>query len=123
MAAIAKRVEPSTSREKNLEEQLKFQKRLNAVTNKIHSAKDTNDILLNLQGEILSIFDADRVTIYVIDGVKKEIVSRFKTGDEIGEIRVPINNQSISGYCALSGKVVNIANAYDDNELKRIIRN
>ncbi|MBW1862303.1 MAG: GspE/PulE family protein [Deltaproteobacteria bacterium] len=120
MAAIVKRFEPPTSREKNLEEQLKFQKRLNNVTNKIHSAKDTNDILLNLQGEILSIFDADRVTIYVVDGVKKEIVSRFKTGDEIGEIRVPINNHSISGYCALSGKVVNIANAYDDNELKRI---
>ena len=120
MAAIAKKVEQISSREKNLEEQLKFQKRLNSVTNKIHSAKDTNDILLNLQDEILSIFDADRITIYVVDGVNKQIVSRFKTGDEIGEIRVPINNQSISGYCALSGKIVNIANAYDDNELKRI---
>ena len=105
---------------KSLEEQLKFQKRLNSITNKIHSAKDTNDILLNLQGEILSLCDADRITIYVVDGVRKQIVSRFKTGDEVNEIRVPISNESISGYCAANGKVVNILNAYDENELRRI---
>ncbi|MFH1487354.1 MAG: GspE/PulE family protein [Pseudomonadota bacterium] len=120
MAAIAKKVEEDDPREKTLEEQLKFQKRLNNITNKIHSAKDTNDILLNLQSDILSLFDADRITIYVVDGAKKQIVSRFKTGSEVGEIRVPVNNASISGYCASSGKVVNIANAYDENELRRL---
>ncbi|MEW6665942.1 MAG: GspE/PulE family protein [Thermodesulfobacteriota bacterium] len=120
MVAIAKEADAPVSREKSLEEQLRFQKRLNNITLKIHSAKDTNDILLNLQGEILSLFDADRITIYVVDGVKKQIVSRFKTGDEVSEIRVPISNESISGYCAASGKMVNILNAYDDNELKRI---
>ena len=120
MAAIAKKEDSSLSREAALEQQLQFQKRLNNITNKIHSAKDTNDILLNLQSEILSLFDADRITIYVVDGVKKQIVSRFKTGTEVAEIRVPISNESISGYCAASGKVVNITNAYDDNELRRI---
>jgi type II secretory ATPase GspE/PulE/Tfp pilus assembly ATPase PilB-like protein len=120
MVAIAREAESPVSREKSLEEQLKFQKRLNNITNKIHSAKDTNDILLNLQGEILSVFDADRITIYVVDGAKKQIVSRFKTGEEVAEIRVPISNESISGYCAASGKIVNIINAYDDIELKRI---
>ena len=106
--------------ERSLEQQLEFQKRLNNITNKIHSAKDTNDILLNLQSDILGLFDADRITIYVVDGVKKQIVSRFKTGDEVGEIRVPVGNESISGYCAASGKVVSIADAYDDEELRRI---
>ncbi|MFC1821518.1 ATPase, T2SS/T4P/T4SS family [Thermodesulfobacteriota bacterium] len=119
MAAIARK-EAAATKERTLEEQLKFQKRLNNITNKIHSAKDTNDILLNLQEEILGLFDADRITIYVVDGPKREIVSRFKTGDEIGEIRVPVKNESISGYCAASGKVVNIVNAYDENELLRI---
>jgi type II secretory ATPase GspE/PulE/Tfp pilus assembly ATPase PilB-like protein len=105
---------------RSLEEQLKFQKRLNKITNKIHSANDTNDILLNLQDEILGLFDADRITIYVVDGMRKQIVSRFKTGDEVAEIRVPIGNESISGYCAATGKVVNILNAYDESELKRL---
>jgi hypothetical protein len=110
----------TVSREKKLELQLRFQKRLQFITNKINSAKDTDDILLNLQEEILSLFDADRITIYIVDGVRKEIVSRFKTGNEVSEIRVPITKQSIAGYCALSGKVVNIADAYDENELAGI---
>ena len=120
MAVVESKRNQSNVREKSLEEQLKFQKRLNHITNRIHSAKDTDDILLNLQGEILSLFDADRITIYVVDGAKRQIYSRFKTGDEVNEIRVTINNESISGYCASSGKLLNISNAYDDHELKRI---
>jgi hypothetical protein len=120
MAAIAKKIDEVSSRESILEQQLQFQKRLNNITNKIHSAKDTNDILLNLQSEILGLFAADRITIYVVDGVNKQIVSRFKTGSEVAEIRVAVNNTSISGYCAASGKTVNITNAYDQNELRRI---
>lgn len=104
----------------SLEEQLEFQKRLNKITNKIHSAKDTNDILLNLQAEILSLFDADRITIYVVDGARKEIVSKVKTGNEVDEIRVPIDKGSISGYCASTGRTLTIRDAYDKNELKSI---
>ena len=103
-----------------LEEQLEYQKTLNRITNRIHSAKDTDDILLHLQGEILSLFDADRITVYVVDSVKDEIVSRLKTGDEINEIRVPISTGSISGYCAVSGDIVNIADVYNQGELRRI---
>ncbi|MBW2206531.1 MAG: Flp pilus assembly complex ATPase component TadA [Deltaproteobacteria bacterium] len=120
MVAIARNAGPAAAGEKSLEEQLQFQKRLNNITNKIHSARDTNDILINLQDDILALMDADRITIYVVDGVNKQLVSRFKTGDEVSEIRVPINNESISGYCAVSGKIVNIVNAYDDIELNRI---
>jgi len=120
MAVIATKPDQTVSREATLELQLQFQKKLNNITNKIHSAKDTNDILLNLQNDILGLFDADRITIYVVDGLKKQIVSRLKTGTEIAEYRVSIDNSSISGYCASTGKMVNIRNAYDDNELKRI---
>jgi type II secretory ATPase GspE/PulE/Tfp pilus assembly ATPase PilB-like protein len=106
--------------DKSLEEQLRFQKKLNHITNRIHAAKDTNDILLNLQHEILSLFDADRITIYMVDGIKKQIVSKFKTGNEVAEIRVPLGTGSISGYCAASGRLINITNAYDEKELKAI---
>ena len=103
-----------------LQKELQFSKRLNFITNKINSSKDIDDILINLREDILSLFDADRLTIYVVDGISKEIVSRFKTGEEINEIRVPINNTSIAGYSAKSGKMANIGNAYDYDELKRI---
>ena len=98
MDAIVRKKDEAVSREKSLEEQLKFQKQLNYITNKIHGARDTNDILLNLQSEILGLFDVDRMTIYVIDGAKKDVVSRVKTGDEIDEIRVPLSNESIAGH-------------------------
>jgi type II secretory ATPase GspE/PulE/Tfp pilus assembly ATPase PilB-like protein len=106
--------------DQSLEEQLKFQKKLNNITNRIHAAKDTNDILLNLQNDILGLLDADRITIYMVDGIRKQIVSKFKTGNEIAEIRVPLGNGSIAGYCAASGRIINISNAYDDQQLKSI---
>ena len=103
-----------------LQKELQFSKKLNFITNKINASKDIDDILINLRESILSVFDADRITIYVVDGANKEIVSRFKTGEELNEIRVPLNNKSISGYCGTSGKVINIINAYDNDELKKI---
>jgi type II secretory ATPase GspE/PulE/Tfp pilus assembly ATPase PilB-like protein len=120
MAAIVRNVEQSATAGKSLEEQLRFQKRLNSITNSIHSTRDTNEILLNLQDEILGLFDADRITIYVVDGVKKQVVSRFKTGNEVAEIRVPIGSDSIAGYCAASGRVLAVADAHDEKEIKRI---
>ncbi len=120
MCALLRKKEAEERRGRTLEEELEFQKKLNYITNKIHSARDTDDILLNLQEDILSLFDADRITIYVVDGIRKQIVSRFKTGDEINEIRVPIEKSSIAGYCAATGSVVNIKDAYDDNELRSI---
>ena len=103
-----------------LQKELQFRKKLNFITNKIHSSKDIDDILINLKESIIGLFDADRLTIYVVDGPTKDIVSRFKTGEEINEIRVPINDTSIAGYSAKSGKIANIVNAYDDNQLKKI---
>ena len=120
MGVFLKKVADSASKKRSLEEQLEYQKKLNNITNRIHSASDTNDILLNLQNEMLGLFDADRITVYVVDGIRKQIVSRFKTGDEINEIRVPIDNGSIAGYCAASGKVVNLLDVYNEDELKRI---
>jgi type II secretory ATPase GspE/PulE/Tfp pilus assembly ATPase PilB-like protein len=120
MCAMPKTLNSLEAREKSLEEQLEYHKKLNNIANKIHSASDTNDILLNLQSEILSLFNAYRITVYVVDGIKREIVSRFKSGDEVNEIRVPINHASISGYCAASGKLVNIGDVYNDAELKQI---
>ena len=105
---------------KTLEEQLKYQKRLNDITNKIHSAKDTNDILLKLHTDLLEFFDADRLTVYVVDTAKREIYSKIKTGDEPIEIRVPISKKSLAGYCATTGKLLNIKDVRDSNELQCI---
>src|SRR5262249_24484392 len=51
---------------------------------------------------------------------KKEIYSRFLDLNEIKEIRVPFNEQSVVGFVARNRKVINIADAYDAAELLRL---
>ena len=99
---------------------LSYYKALHDLANQIHAAKDINEILINLKDSILSLFDADRITIYVVDGKRKEIYSRFKAGNNPEEIRVAINNKSIAGYTANNAQISNIVNAYDSRELTLI---
>ncbi len=120
MAVSLKKTDDLDSNDKPIEQQLEYQKRLNNITHRIHAATDTNDILLNLQEEILSFFDADRITVYVVDGIRRQIVSKFKTGNEVSEIRVNISNDSIAGFCASTGKVINIGDVNDVEELRNI---
>jgi type II secretory ATPase GspE/PulE/Tfp pilus assembly ATPase PilB-like protein len=120
MAGIAKGTSQADSQKNSPQEEQRSKKRLNAITNKIESAKNTEDVLLSIQKEILDLFEADRMTVYVVDGANRQVVSKFKTGSEVNEIRVPIGGDSIAGYCAASGKMISIANAYDAKELKKI---
>ena len=108
---------------KDMQEQrqkLYYYKALHDIANQIHSAKNMDEILIDLRDQILSLFDAERTTIYVMDAQKKHIFSRFKVGDIPTEIRLPINNRSIAGYTANNAQVTNITNAYDNHELNMI---
>jgi hypothetical protein len=109
------------AREPNHQQKLSYYKALHDIGNQIHAAKDINEILINLREKILSLFDADRITIYVVDGKRKEVYSRFAAG-AIQEIRVPINNKSLAGYTANNAQITNIVNAYDTSDLKLIDR-
>jgi type II secretory ATPase GspE/PulE/Tfp pilus assembly ATPase PilB-like protein len=110
-----------TAEVNKLEDQLIIRKHLQDITNQIHSAQNLKQILVDLRGDgILALFNAHAVTIYVVDSSQKEIYSMFLAGSELREIRVPISNRSIAGYVANTGNGVNIADAYDANELKAI---
>ncbi|MDY6853828.1 MAG: GspE/PulE family protein [Thermodesulfobacteriota bacterium] len=107
----------------DLKREVEYGLALREITNRIHSAKDLNEILINTKDDILWLFDAERITIYAVDGVRKELYSRFKVGNEINEIRVPINSNSIAGHTSYAKTIINIKNAYDDDELKKINTN
>ncbi|MBY0521186.1 MAG: GAF domain-containing protein, partial [Sphingomonas sp.] len=103
----------------NLAEKLKFQQKLQAVTNKIHATKNIDEIILELSQELCSLFNADRLTIYLLSEDKGSIVSKVKTGlNSFKDIKLPINEQSIAGFVATNKRVVNIRDVYDDAELK-----
>ncbi len=105
---------------RELEEKLESKQALLDITNRIHAAQNIKQILVDLRDGILNLFNANSLTIYVVDRARNEIYSMFLSGTQVKEIRVPINNRSIAGYVANTGRVVNIADAYDSQELLRI---
>ncbi|MBW1988932.1 MAG: GspE/PulE family protein [Deltaproteobacteria bacterium] len=100
-----------------------YRKRLQDIANRIHAASNLDEILIDLKKDITQAFGVERVTIYAVDGVNRELVSRYKSGTEIGEIRVPINNTSIAGFAASKQKMINLKNVYDDKELAAVDKN
>jgi type II secretory ATPase GspE/PulE/Tfp pilus assembly ATPase PilB-like protein len=102
------------------EEAMGHQERLLGITNRVHAASNIDEILIDLHDDIIKLFDAERLTIYVVDGIKKDLVSRVKSGSEISEIRVPISTTSLAGYSAYKGQLININNVYNKKELSSI---
>jgi type II secretory ATPase GspE/PulE/Tfp pilus assembly ATPase PilB-like protein len=103
-----------------LQERLANEQRLVHLIDRIHSAKTLDSIFIEVQGEILTFFDADRMTLYAVDVERKEIYSKFLALDSVKEIRVPISPKSVAGFVALTKQTVNIADAYDSGELRRL---
>ncbi|MDH3598756.1 MAG: ATPase, T2SS/T4P/T4SS family [Candidatus Tectomicrobia bacterium] len=93
--------------------------RKSKLISKIHTIRNLDDFFFEVRDEIHNLFDAEQATIYAVDREKRELYSKFTLDplDGVQEIRVPISQESISGYCARYGKLVNVVDAYDDEEL------
>ena len=100
---------------------LAFFKGLQLLTNRIHASKNVDEIMLELAPELCALFEAERFTIYAVEESGRSVVTRVKTGlSGVQSIRLPLGENSIAGYVALSGALVNIRDVYDDEELRRI---
>jgi type II secretory ATPase GspE/PulE/Tfp pilus assembly ATPase PilB-like protein len=103
-----------------LQERLANEQRLVHLIDRIHAAKSLDSIFIEIQGEMLAFFGAERMTLYAVDHDKKEIYSKFLALDAVKEIRVPISAKSVAGFVALTRQTVNVADAYDAAELRRL---
>jgi len=100
---------------------LDFSQNLQVVTNKIHATNNIDEIILEVSKDICTLFNVDRLTIYSVSEDKSCIVSKVKTGlNSFKDLKLPIANQSIAGFIALSKKVANIKDVYDERELKEL---
>ena len=104
----------------HLTSEVVYRTRLQAICNKINAVNNLDEILIDLKDDITSLFKADRVTLYVVDAHKRELVSRFQSANDIEEIHLPISTKSIAGWCAFKKRPVNVTNAYDVKELAAI---
>ena len=112
-------LQPKPVAQDALAERLSFQQKLQTVTNKIHATTNIDEIILELSQDLCGLFNADRLTIYLVGDDKTSIVSKVKTGlNSFKDIKLPINEQSIAGFVAVHKRTVNIRDVYDDTELK-----
>jgi type II secretory ATPase GspE/PulE/Tfp pilus assembly ATPase PilB-like protein len=98
-----------------------FFRQLQAVTTKIHETENVDQIMLEASADICKLFNADRLTLYAVNEDRTAIVSKVKTGlNTSRDLKLPISPQSIAGYVAWAKQLVNIADVYDDEALKKI---
>jgi type II secretory ATPase GspE/PulE/Tfp pilus assembly ATPase PilB-like protein len=98
---------------------LAFFKNLQGVTTKIHATTNIDEIMLELSQEIAALFNADRLTIYVLGDDKSTIVSKVKTGlNSFKDLRLPLTEQSVAGFVGMSRNLVNLRDVYDEEERK-----
>jgi GAF domain-containing protein len=98
---------------------LAFFKNLQGVTTKIHATTNIDEIMLELSQEISALFNADRLTIYVMGDDKSTIVSKVKTGlNSFKDLRLPLTEQSIAGFVGMSRRLLNLRDVYDEEELR-----
>jgi type II secretory ATPase GspE/PulE/Tfp pilus assembly ATPase PilB-like protein/GAF domain-containing protein len=100
---------------------LSFFKGLQAITTRIHATQEIDDIIFELSGDICRLFGAERLSIYTVDEAADMLIARVKTGlAALQSIQLPIDENSVSGYVALSRHPLNIEDVYDDDALKAI---
>ncbi len=95
-----------------------FNKNLNQVNNKIHATSNVDEIMLEVSKDICTLFNADRLTIYVVGEDNISLISKVKTGlNSFKDLKLPIAEQSLAGYSAMHKKLLNIKDVYDEKEL------
>jgi transcriptional regulator with GAF, ATPase, and Fis domain len=93
---------------------------LHTLSQMIHSSNNFEDLLKRLKQPLLKYFDAEAITIYAVDEIRKEIYSKVTYGNKLGKIRVPISPNSVAGYVAMVRKLVNIPDTKDLGKIKTL---
>src|SRR4029077_11838239 len=124
MSAVLDTKIPPSGNVPDMAVKLAFSKKLQAGTNRIHSTSNVDEIILDVSRDICQLFEADRMTVYITSEDGGSIVSKVKTGlNSFKDIKLPISESSLAGYCALNKRHMNIKDVYDDSELRQYSSN
>ncbi|MBD3166801.1 GAF domain-containing protein [bacterium] len=89
-------------------------KALSHTSQILNSTLDLDRLLLTILREATRNIGADTGTIYLLDEVHNELVSRVLRGKRVKEIRLPLG-KGLAGYVAATGITLNIPDAYADD--------
>jgi type II secretory ATPase GspE/PulE/Tfp pilus assembly ATPase PilB-like protein len=92
----------------------------NRIQAKTKSAVSFAELLPDIEDDMLELLEAERITVYQNARDGREIIAKYKSGDELLEIRLPLSPSSIAGYVALSHKSMLIPDVNDAEYLTAI---
>jgi signal transduction histidine kinase/putative methionine-R-sulfoxide reductase with GAF domain len=103
-------------------EALRHERRVSAALREVGVALgttfDLDDLLELILSKLTELVEADRATLYLLDEVKKDLVSRLVVGDKVRSIRMKVGH-GIAGIVAKTGKAIRIRDAYADPQFER----
>ncbi len=103
-----------------LQDILRLQKGLQDITNSINAAQNAKQIIIDTRPKMLDLFQVQAANIYIMAGRdRKEIFTMVPTGDQIRERKTAVSNQTIPGYVAKTGKMVNVSDFSNNLQLNR----
>jgi len=97
-----------------------FHKDIQNITNRINTADTLREIVLEIKEDIRKLFNIHLLTLYLIDKGKKEIFTLQSDGAKTKEIRFPIDYSTFAGYVAQRNRLLHIADAYHEREIRKI---
>ncbi len=97
-----------------------FAKKLQVISDRALTSTTLDDLMADLSKDACEMFEADRLTLYTLTDDKSSLISRVKTGlSSFKDLKLPITETSIAGYCAYHKAVFKVNDAYDEVELKK----
>lgn len=90
------------------------------IARTISAEIDLDRLLKTIAEQTKFALKADRCTVFLIDRDKKELWSKVALGLEHKEIRFPME-KGLAGHVAMTGKTINIQNAYSDERFNQEI--
>ena len=94
-------------------------KKLIKAANAISSALNLSESIEKIVDATVEFLECDRATVFIIDEKKEELWSKVAKGSDF-TIRIPLQT-GIVGHVVVSGKSVNIIDAYADDRFNKQI--
>lgn len=99
---------------------LEFHKAIQDITGKINAASGIDEILIDIKEDISRLFNIHQLSIYLVDAANRELYTLVKDQDKPKEVRLPIDNTTFAGYVAQKKRLLHIADAYNEREIRKI---
>ncbi len=95
---------------------LEFHNAIQDITSRILNAETLREIVVDIRKDIQKLFNIHILTIYIIDKGAREIFTLQSDGSET---RFPIDSSTFPGWVAQKKKLLHVADAYNDRDIRR----